>query len=314
MAWRSSSYLAMMLALAAVPAFAADDDDSFSAPDRSVTLDAPTKTRLGIATVAAEPMQYRAEAKGLGQVLGLDAIAQTDADLTVAESASRASQAALARAQGLFNADTGISREKLEAAQHQAASDQAALELARAKSVAQWGREAPWRDANQRRAVMAKLASGDMVIVRATLPAGAPPAVAGSTMHIDRLDAHQGDKGWTGTTVWSAPADPTVPGRSYYMLVDNAQGLAQGDHVLVSVATGDSKQGAYVPAGAVVIAEGHTWLYIEEKPDYFVRQAVDISHPSGAGYFMPFGVQPGEQVVARGAGHLLARETGSDSD
>ncbi|MBX7199451.1 MAG: hypothetical protein K1X51_08720, partial [Rhodospirillaceae bacterium] len=157
-----------------LPVWAADDE-SFSAPDRSVTLDAPARARLGIVVTAAAEQSVRVETKGLGQVQSLDALGQTDADLSVAEAAARASGAALARAQSMFKADVGVSREKLEAAERQAADDAAQLSLAQRKAQAAWGREAPWRDAGPRRALMAKLAGGG-VIVRAVLPQPLGPA------------------------------------------------------------------------------------------------------------------------------------------
>ena len=296
--------------LAAGPALASDDE-SFSAPDRSVTLEAADAARLGITTVAAEAKSFRTGARGLGVVLGLDALAQTDADLSVAESAAQASQAALTRAQGMFNADTGVSRQVLEAAQRQAVTDAAQLALAQRKSTATWGRDAPWRTAAERRALMQKIAAGDVVVIRATLPAnilgsGAP------TLRVEPLGARAGSKPVTASTVWSGPADPAVPGRSYYMLVESAKDLAEGDHVRATGSAGAETPGAYVPAGAVLIAEGGTWLYIEEKPGYFVRQVVELSQPSGEGYIVTHGVQPGEKIVTKGAGHLLAKETGTE--
>ena len=149
---------AFMIALTlAVPAAAGDDD--YAAPDRSVTLDAPSTAKLGIATVTAQAKPYQVETHGLGQVLGLDVLGQTDSELSVAESAARASQAALTRAQAMFAADTGISRQALETAEHQAATDNAALMLAQRKAVSAWGRDTPWHNADERRALMAKAAS-----------------------------------------------------------------------------------------------------------------------------------------------------------
>jgi hypothetical protein len=301
-----------LLLLAAAHPCGAQDDDAYEAPERSVTLDAPTKVRLGIATVAAQAVQYRGEARGLGLVLGIDAIAQTDADLTVAESAAQVSQAALARARALFSADTSVSRQTLEAAEHQATTDTAQLLLAERRSEGTWGHDAPWRDSKQRRTLMAEIAAGKAVIVRATFAADVIGDSAPAQTRIERLDAADGGRHWTASRLWNAPADPAVPGRSYYLLIEAAQGLNQGERVRVVAEFGASKSGALVPAAAVIIAEGSTWLYIEQKSDYFVRQAIDLSQPLGPGYFVSTGVQAGESVVVQGAGQLLARETGTE--
>jgi len=303
----------LALLLLASPALAADDDEAYSAPDRSVTLDAKARERLGIATAQAKALDYQVEARGFGQVMSVDALAQTDADLTVAESAARASQSALERAENLYKADTGVSRQVLEQAEHQAATDAAQLSLAQRKAIATWGHDAPFKDASQRRAMMNKIASGGAALVRATLPQGSM-IDAPAQMRVEKLNAGGDDKGWTASQVWSAPADPTVPGRSFYLLIENAKGLLQGDRVRVVGSASDKTKGAVVPADSVLIAEGKTWVYIEEKPDYFVRQAVDITRPTATGYFTPYGVQPGEPIVVRGAAHLLAKETGTAED
>jgi hypothetical protein len=305
------AFAAGLLLAAAYPC-SAQDEDAYEAPERSVTLDTQTKARIGITTVAAQSVQYHGEARGLGLVLGIDAIAQTDADLTIAESAVQVSQAALVRARALFGADTSVSRQALEAAEHQAATDAAQLMLAQRKGEAAWGHNAPWRDPRQRRALIAEIAAGNAAIVRATFATDVIGDSAPGHTRIERLDAVAGGKNWTVTRLWSAPADSTLPGRSYYLWIEAAQGLNQGERVRVLADFGPSKAGAFVPAGAVVIAEGRAWLYIEDKADYFVRQAIDLSQPLGPGYFISAGVQPGEAVVVQGAGLLLAREIGTE--
>ena len=162
---------------------------------------------------------------------------------------------------------------------------------------------------------MAKITSGAAVIIRATFPSAITEGNDVPTLRVERLTAG-GDATGLGTlkitTIWPAPADPTAPGHVYYFLAEGAKDLAEGERVRVTAGSGEAKQGAYVPAGAVILAEGSTWLYIEEKPEYFVRQSVDISNPVGEGYVFLHGVQPGEKVVTSGAGHLLARETGTE--
>jgi hypothetical protein len=316
MAFRSHIYSAALAAVLGLCAPVLAGDDDFAAPDRSVTLDAPSTAKLGIATVTAQAKPYQVETHGLGQVLGLDVLGQTDSELAVAESAARASQAALTRAQAMFAADTGISRQALETAEHQATTDNAQLALAQRKAVSTWGRDTPWHSPEERRALMAKIGAGKVLIVRATFPARILDAGPPPTVRIETLGAQSGArkdaKVITATTIWAAPADPTAPGHTCYMLVDATPELGDGDRVRVIAVSATGKQGAYIPAASVLIAEGGTWVYIEEKPDYFVRQAVDLSQPSGAGYVVPYGVQPGEKVVTTGAAHLLARETGTE--
>jgi len=274
-----------------------------------VQLDAPAQQRLGIATLAAQSVQHRAEVSGLGQVMGLDVLAQTDAELSSAEAAARSSDAALTRARGLYEADTSVSRQALEAAERQATTDSVQLALARRKSIAAWGRGAPWTSAAQRTALLAKVAAGTSAIVRASFPADSGTAAAGA-MRIEPLDGAP-TAPLSAASAWAAPADPTVPGRSYFLIVDAAESLTPGQRVRVFMPVGPSEAGVVVPAAALVIAQGGTWAYVEGKDGSFVRRAVSLSQPSASGYFTT-AVHPGERVVVQGAGQLLARETGTE--
>lgn len=276
-----------------------------------VKLDAPTQQRIGITTRAVQGVQHRAEAEGLGQVMGLDALAQTDAELTGAEAAVRSSDAALARARGLYEADTSVSRQVLEGAERQATTDSVQLALARRKSIAIWGRDAPWVRAAQRTALLAKISAGTSAIVRATFPADTASG-SGGALRVEALDGTSDHHSWTATSAWAAPADPAIPGRSYYLLINDAQDLTPGQRVRVFLSVGPGQPGVVVPAAALIIAGGDTWLYVEEKSGAFVRRAVALSAPVGDGYFTA-AVHPGERVVVQGAGALLAREAGTGS-
>ena len=302
------------LAGASVTSVSLAQDEEFEAPERSVTVDPQAKPRMGIATQAAKQVPYRAEASGLGVVIGLDVIAQTEADLETAEAAARASRAALARAQALFGADLSTSRQSLETAEKQAAADEAQLSLTKRKAIAVWGPSAPWRDPRQRTSVLAALGAGKTVVVRGTFPAETLAGGSPESIRVERLDDGTSGKSWSASKVWRAPADPTMPGRTYYMMIPGSPDLAAGDRVRVLAQVGVDEKGAFVPSSAIVIAEGRSWLYIEEKANYFVRQAADLSKPFGDGYVMSSAVQVGEPIVIKGAGQLLARETGSAED
>ena len=303
---------AMLALLGRVSGGAGQEKHPSQAPARGVAMDGPTQVRVGVTTVAAQAAQYRAEVRGLGQVMGIDTIAQTDADLTTAEAAVHASQAALARARGLHAADNSVSQQTLEAAVHQAAADAAQLALAERKASGTWGRDAPWHDRQRRNAWTAKIVAGQAAILRVTFPPDSVGDALLDSIRIGRLNDGSDGRSWRPTFVWNAPADPAVPGRSYFMLVENAQGLSPGERVLVRATFGSTKAGAVVPAAAVIIAEGRTWFYVASKADYFIRQAIELSQPLGDGYFMSAGIKPGAPVVIHGAGQLLAREIGSE--
>src|SRR5262245_15837465 len=106
-----------LLALASLALFAstvvaaAQEEDEDEAPERSVTLDSGTLARLGISTAPLQAAQFRAETSGYGVVMAFDTLAQTDADLTTAETATQTSQAAVTRARELYAAEVSVSRQ-----------------------------------------------------------------------------------------------------------------------------------------------------------------------------------------------------------
>jgi hypothetical protein len=274
-----------------------------------ITLKAEEVSSLGITVQPAVTAQFASHVSGYGVVTALDAIAQADSEVLTAQAAAAQSQAAAARAQSLSTGEeAAISREQLEVAQSKAAGDAAALALARRKTEAAFGLRSPWRDAAARQAVMQKLASGAEVLVRVTFPTtgGDIPR----KLEVSRMGADS--KTWTAHTVWDAPADAAVPGRSFYALVEGSD-LAQNERVTAAIPTGTPQAGAKIPAKAVVIGESEAWVYVQTAAQTFLRTKVDISRPLGDGYFVT-GIKPGDKLVIDGAGLLLAREVNPSTE
>ena len=302
--------------LIAVAALLAVSACSKSAPDAEkkeqtdagpgVHLSADEINSLGITTASAAAAQYIQGANGYGVVTAMDAVAQTDADYTTAAAVAAQSQAAAARAQSLASGDeAAVSREVVETAQSKAAADQAGLALARRKADAAFGLNAPWHDPAARQALMARLAAGRTVLVRVTFPLGAVGGQTPQNLRIARLGADA--KSWSASSVWNAPADPGIPGRGFYALVDGSD-LAPNEHVIATMPVGAAQAGTIIPAAALVLGDSQSWAYLETKSGTYQRVAVDTAKPMGNGYFLAGGVKPGQKVVTSGAGLLLARE------
>jgi hypothetical protein len=107
--------------------------------------------------------------------------------------------------------------------------------------------------------------------------------------------------------VWSAPADASIPGKSFFVLLKGSD-AGEGERLLAWAPVGSAESGVQVPAAATVISGGKYWCYIEEKPGDFVRTEIDTSMPTAAGYFVKEGVSAGDKIVTSSAGALLARE------
>jgi hypothetical protein len=279
-----------------------------------ITLKAEEIDSMGITVQPAVAAQYQGQVSGYGVVTALDAVAQADSDFLAAQATASQSQAAAARARSLATGEeAAISREQLEVAQSKAAADQAALALARRKSDAAFGLNSPFRNLGARAGVMRELASGAAVLVRVTFP-----ATGGETprqLIISRMGADA--KSWTSTTIWDAPADPSVPGRSFYAIVHGSD-LAQNERVTAAIPSGAAQAGAKIPAQAVVFGESEAWAYVQTAARTFLRTKVDTSRPlntgeGGDGYFVTT-IKPGNKVVVDGAGLLLAHEVNPSTE
>jgi len=305
---------AALLLLAACGKPAADKPVEKEAETPGLTLKAEEIASLGIATVPAQAASWRQQISGYGVVTALDAIAVNDAEVMTAQAAAAQSQAAAARARSLATGEeAAVSREVVETAQRKAADDQAALMLARRKTDAAFGHNAPWHDAASRQAIMARLASGRSVLVRVTFPLGALGNATPATLQIARLGANP--KSWTTSTIWEAPSDKTFPGRGFYALLDGSD-LAQNEHVTATVPVGAVQAGVTVPAAALIYGDNEAWVYVRTQPETFLKTKIDIGKPLGDGYFVAdgAGIRVGQPVVTSGAGLLLARQTNPSTE
>ena len=291
---------------------APDKKDDDTSP--GVHLSADETKGLGLATAPAAKADYQPGVSGYGVVAALDSIAQADSDMVTAEAAAAQSTAAAARARDLSTGEeAAISREQRDIAEAKAASDQAAVLLARRKADTSFGLNPPWRDAAARTRIMAALGAGRAVLVHTTFPLGSLGKGVPQSFSVKPLDSDS--DGFTAHEIWDAPADPAVPGRSFYMLLEGS-GLAQGQRVAVTAPIGAVQSGVRIPASALVLSASQSWAYIETKPGTFLRLNIDISKPMPGGYFEPDGqgIAAGQPIVTSGAGLLLAHETNPSTE
>jgi hypothetical protein len=311
---RSRSNILALAALLLLSACGKDAGEKPEAKDKDadtagVTLKAEEIQSLGLTVQPAMAAQFQGQISGYGVVTALDAIAQADSDFLAAQATAAQSEAAAARARSLSTGEeAAISREALEAAQSKAAADQAALALAGRKREAAFGLNAPFREPAARARVMREFASGAAVLVRVTFPATGGEAPR--KLVISRMGADA--KSWASTTIWDAPADPTVPGRSFYAIVHGSD-LAQNERVTAAIPSGQAQPGAKIPSHAVVYGESEAWVYEQTGPRTFLRTQVDISRPMDDGYFVG-NVKPGQKIVVDGAGLLLAHEVNPSTE
>jgi hypothetical protein len=199
-----------------------------------------------------------------------------------------------------------------EANARQLAVDTAALNLAKQKLSAAFGQKPPW-SGGENPALLQALADGREQLVRVTFPLGAMPGAAPKALSASRLGSGPVGKRWKLASIWPAPADASVPGRSFFSVL-RAGELGEGERIIAWAPIGAPQPGVLVPAEAAVISESKYWCYIEAQPGTFVRTEIDTGKPFEDGYVVTQGVKVGDTVVTQGAAQLLAQESNSGAD
>jgi hypothetical protein len=296
------------------PATAAPGETPASAEaGEGVALKPEEIEKMGIVTTEARAITSEPEATGFGVVTPHETIAQAVAELRTAVAAARQSSSALERSKRLAGTPGAMPADTQETAERQAASDRAALELAKQRLSSTFGQSPPWKNAENSPELSA-LASGQTKLVRATFPLGSVGDATPTSVRLTHIDTSQvGGKSWQSRSVWHAPADATVPGRSFFAILKSSE-VIEGDHMMAWAPVGAPESGVLVPAAAAVISAGKFWCYIEEKPGTFVRTEFDPSRPTPDGYFVKQGISAGDKLVTASAGQLLARESNPSAE
>ena len=291
---------------------AAAGKDKATPAAEGATLKPEELEKSGIATTAAVATTHAPETSGYAVVITREAIAQALADLTTAAAAERQSRSVLARGRNLAGTPGAMPVEAQEAAERQATVDHAARVLVEQRLSAVYGRNAPWKD-NYRSPQLASLASGQTKLARVTFPLGALGSATPARLRFSHLGDIQGSRSFESVTVWSAPADASIPGRSFFAELQGSD-VSEGERLVARAPVGAAEAGVIVPFSAVVISSGKYWCYIEAKPGSFVRREIDPGMPTDSGYFVKAGIAPGAKIVTASAGLLLARETNPSTE
>jgi hypothetical protein len=286
---------------------AATASPAATAPDAiaGVSLEAQEVEKLGITTVEAKAATQIPDVAGYGVVVPHETLAQSVSELLTAAATQRQSSASLARIEHLAGTPGAMGADAQGTAERQDAVDRAALSLARQKSSSTFGQYPPWRD-DFSSATLQALANGRIKLVRVTFPLGSFKSPG--TLRLARLGAGEAGQSWMSTTVWDAPADVSVPGKSFFALLKAAD-ASEGERLLAWAPIGEPQAGVVVPATAAIISGRKYWCYVEDKPGHFVRVELGTSMPVRDGYFVKSGIAAGDKVVTSAAGLLLARET-----
>lgn len=316
----------VMLATACGGGDSDDEDKPVSAPPRVVTeggesvvtFDAATLAHAGLTIEPLQAVTHQVEVTAYGSVLDLTglaeasgAIATARARIAGAQAVLRAARAEYERTKALNADDNAASQKALEqaaAAFHTAEAEthgaQAGLASLAADSRQRWGTViAGWLEHGSPR-LDALLRQRDR-LAQLTVPAGTTLESAPDTA---TLDGGRG-AGITAHLVSPAPSgDPRIQGESLLFAVPAGPLLLPGASVTATLPAGAPSTGVAVPAGAVVLLDGTSWVYVERSAGRFVRRRVATDVPLTGGWFVSQGLVPGDRVVVQGAQLLLSEE------
>jgi hypothetical protein len=279
--------------------------------NEGVKLTSEQVKKLGVVAQTAQSISYSEQAVGYGVVVSHDTIAQATAELETAQATERLSRSALSRAKKLDGTPGALSADVEEAAAQKAEVDAAALTLTSRRLSSTLGMNPPWKSSDHD-PLLQELAAGTVKLLRVTFPIGALGDAKPASLHAAHIGSKPG-AGWTTTVLWDAPADATVPGRSFFALLKGSD-AGEGERLQVWAPVGAATSGVNVPASAVVMTDGKYWCYIERKPGTFERVEINAARPIADGYFVTEGVGAGDKLVITAAGQLLAEESGSGSE
>jgi hypothetical protein len=258
-------------------------------------------------TQAPETMQ------AIALVLDISLLAQLNAEVESATAIAAASASTEQRLTVLANDDQNASLQTLEAARAQAASDTARLRVSQQRIALEWGPGLAALKPLELRQLIGQIAAGTAALLRVDVLGMGPlstdaSGMKGSSVQL-RPDPTQLPLA-TKNLGQAANTDARMQSGGLLVLVqgDAAAGLRPGLILPAEIATGRLMTGVVLPRSALIRTEGATWVYLHRGGEDFVRREVIEPRMENAGWFVSAGFAPGDEVVATGAGSLLAIE------
>ena len=289
----------------------------------TVQLSNAAQKEVGIAYAAVRPAEFAPQTAVAVSVLDPQPLVELRArlqaarlEIQAAKAAAGASASELARVQALYEDDRNASQRALQSADAQAQANAArsraaesALEALRAQARTSWGSVvAGWLESDA--AQIERLVAGLDALLRASVRPEDALGAPGSL----RVVLPGNGKSMIATPLGPAPrADAEHGGSGLFYRLRNAA-VRPGMRLAGSLArSGAAREGALVPASAIVWHSGKPWVYLREADDKlpdaseFRRRDVSGGEAIGDEWFVA-GFADDAEVVVRGAQVLLSEE------
>jgi hypothetical protein len=237
-------------------------------------------------------------------------LATLQGELESAAATAAASQAEFKRTSGLAAQDNSASRQALEAAQARAVADAASSAQLQRRLILEWTPALGRMTDDARQALVADLALGKAVLLRADAPTR-PDGLEGRI----QVSLEPGSAPVVAEPLGlGRTADPRMQTVGLFGVVRaTVTGLPPGRVVAGSIETGEVVEGVVLPRSALVRLDGSVWAYVATGDDSFIRREVIDPEALDDGWFVTEGFPPGAQIVDRGAGSLVAVERNDDA-
>ncbi len=282
-----------------------------------ITLDSPTRQRLGFTVTTLASTITRAQAAFPAVVVPVQELATfrntyvaTQAQVQKAHVQADVAGKEYTRLKTLFAENQNISEKSLQAAEAALQSDEAEVRAGeqqlslQASSLRQeWG-EVVTKWATEGGAQFQRILDGGEALIEMTVPGGSALAPPKSIS----LDLPNGSRGQARFISRFARVDPRIQGSSFLYLASGQPGLSPGLNLVAHLPVGSPLRGVVIPASAVIWSEGKAWVYVQVSADGFTRSPLSTDAPVDNGFFAADGFSSGEKIVTVGAQALLSEE------
>jgi hypothetical protein len=271
-----------------------------------VTVTTADQAKLGVETAVLESRTVRLSITAIVRSIDPLPLAALNSDLAAATAAAAASDSELRRVAGLAAQDRSASQQALEAARARAAADRAAVTLLQRRLELEWGTAFAAQDDQARDRLVRDVSSGTAALLRA-----------------DALERSEGVEGRVTVEIadgveiatsellgLSGSADPRMQTIGLFCVVrgDGARMLRPGRVLGGRIETGEPATGVVLPRSALIRTEGSVWAYVRTGAQDFMRREIAGGQPVVDGWFVTDGFDPGTEIVANGAGSMIAIE------
>lgn len=311
------------------PSGADKDDEAESvvkAPSRvlvrdgivTLILDQAAQRKGGIETAAPTTPPAQESVSGYGAVLDASRITELDsryldakAQAQIAQSKLAVSRAAYERAKALYKDRQNVSAAQLESAEGNFEVDEASLAAARSRLAAvtasalqSWGPVLA-KALIDGAPLIEELIGRRAYLVKVTLPPGvtmaSPPQAASAELGGGRTIK-------LAFVSLATTTDPQIQGTAYFYQTPASDAALPGLNVMASLPEAGAATGVVAPEAAVVWLQGKAWIYLQVKPDTFVRREIASLRPAPEGGYLVSDLPKGARIAVVGAQMLLSEE------